>query len=168
MKVVSTKNEKNPKNSSHIEVSVVMILEHCGYKFAIHQSYNKLISCYMLSEYSTGCVFTAFSIPKISLTKEDVDRVVQRSKDYLQGHTKSTIKEQIGKLPVVNSDEPSVSSEPSYKDVEIAKENEKIKEKEIKRKFTEKKNPVQSEQPKKKKRGRPRKVKPESGMNTLI
>lgn len=164
MKVFTTFNSKKPENRSSVDCDVIMIIESNDRKFALHKSYNPLFSCYMLTDYATGVNFTAFGIPKTDIKPEDIDRCVDRCKDFLSTLDEAKIKGLTNNLPVVNSDDPEISTSPSYEDVELARKNAKSKEKIVKRKVSKKKSPVQSNDKPKKKRGRPRKKE----VNTLF
>jgi hypothetical protein len=164
MKVMTSLHTKKPSLSSYDDIQITMLFERHGHKFAVHRSYNNLISCYMLSEYSTGRVLKAYAVPKMDMKESDIDRCIERAHEYLDTLTEKDIEAFVKPLPVVNSDDPEVYSEPSYKDIEVAKRNAKIKEEAVKRKFKETKSTVQrptktksKAKPKPKKRGRPRK-----------
>lgn len=177
MKVITVKNKSKPKEAAYDDVDVIMVFESHNRKFALHRSYNALISCYMLSEYSTGCVFTAFGIPKLDITEAEIDRVVERSVEYLNKLDEETITDYIGKLATANVDDPEPFESPDYSDVEVAKRLKRVKEKELKQKVegekssetNGKKKAKTKTKPKKtsKKRGRPPKN-PTPEMETLI
>lgn len=115
MKVVTTVNTKTPKKCGYGNVDdVVMIFKSRGYTFALHASYNPLIKCYMLSEYKTGKVFTAFGVGA-KITDADIDRSVQRAEKYLKSLTKPHIQSTInGYAPINGDDVPEQTDKPDY------------------------------------------------------
>ena len=164
MKVISAINTSKPSDSAYTDVDVVMIINRHGYTFAITQSHNALINCYILCEYSTGRGLSAFGLP-LDMQDSDVDRVVERANEHLDKNTPESIKLHVTRFPVMNEDVPDESEAPDYSDVKIKQKIKEQNEKTIMEKFEEKTKPVVKKKVVKekvsaikKKRGRPKKV----------
>lgn len=157
MKVVSSANSKKPNLSSYSEVDSVMIIKRHGYTFSIAKSYNKLLSCYMLSEYSTGKGLKAFGVPKMDMQPADIDRVIERSIEYLDNSDFEIIEEAFKPFPVVNDDDPEESSEPDYSDVKVKQRIKKEKEEQLKKKVEGSANDEKASKKKSKSKPKPKK-----------
>jgi|AntRauTorcE11897_2_1112592.scaffolds.fasta_scaffold00400_26 hypothetical protein len=167
MKVTASTNTKQPKNTAYAEVGIITVIKRNGYTFALTRSHNSLMSCYMLAEYSTGRVLTAFGVPKLNMKDTDVDRAIERAHKHIDGIDSI---DSLEKYPVVNDDEVN-ENEVDYSDVKVKERIKEQKEKEIKDKVEAVEKPVKpkttasKDATPKKKRGRPKK-KPDS--NTLF
>lgn len=174
MKVAATSNLRKHSESAYNEVSTVFVTKHSsGRVFCLHRSYNPLMSCYMLSDYKTGRIFTAFGFSKFDLKESDVDRLIARANTYLENLDITTLNNTIDKMPVVNKDDIELSNDADYSDVKLIQRIKESKEKALEEKIkgealtkTAKKKPTPDSKPKRK-RGRPPKKKPDDDV-TLI
>lgn len=100
MKVATTKDTANPNELRYVEIEAHEYFQIEGFTFALHPSYNSLLKCYMLSEYATGYVLSAFSA---SVDEPDMECLCERSIEFIKKINIESLVKSLHNVPEVNS-----------------------------------------------------------------